>query len=171
MLARHHCGSLLCCQLRLAERLWPTRFDRRAPKTKFALHLVDVLFPPLLPVDSDEALGRAAALDRPGNIVAEELLALGVREGKVAERRSHTRHGNTEVSELEEFDCEFSHDIHWHPEYTMVEVVALPVALHDVRELGVVHVVHLKTRLAATTRDLGRGHGIPSTFRVPFARV
>ena len=146
-LLRRLLGSFFCRGPCLAERPAPAGLDGRLPYAELPPELVDVLIPPVLPVHGDQALRGAAALDGPRHEVAEELLALRLSEAEVTECSGEPGHGEPKVGELEELDRELGLDVHGHVHDAVVEVVALAIALHDVRELGVVDIVHLARRV------------------------
>ena len=135
--------TLLGCALSFRKRSTPLRW-RRIPDTQLPLQLLDVLFPPFLPIHRDQAPRAAATLQRPRDVVPEQAGALSVREPEVPERGAKTGHGQTEVRELEELDGELVRDGDGHVGDAVVEVVAFAVALHHVCELGVVDIVDLR---------------------------
>lgn len=116
---------------------------RSIPQAQLPLQLPHILLPPPLPIDRDQAPCAGPALDRPGDVLPEQPLALRSADAEVAERGGEACHREAQVRELEELDGELGGDVDGEVHDAVVEVVALAVALHHVCELGVVDVVHL----------------------------
>lgn len=111
----------------------------------------------LLPVHVDDILGSQAVLDRPGQVRVDEAppLSPAQREGG---KGGQARHGQEGVGELEglEGDLALAHD--GEARQRVVKVMALSVALQDVRALLVVHVPHVRPRVRGDPLAVQPGH-------------
>lgn len=145
MLGRCQSCLALLCLLRLTQRhyLGPVR-RRRIPYAKLLLHFLDILFPPLLPIDRDERFRARPTSQRPRNVVSEESIAPIPVQSKVSKCRGYPCHRKTEVGKFEEFEGKFVFDTDRHVSYAMIEVVTFAVALHHVGELWVIDIMDLR---------------------------